>query len=163
MFLRRSPHSPHVAQQTPPAPRLASTTRGPTDSPMCCAWRRQSQESRDEHEAAFAAAARAWAAYRQPISFVRLAAHRELRQRVHRHHTHTLEPPPRLVVAIQPLVHEFFEPRPPLQPVRRQRHVNGERGPLCHRRQARPTRVLQVIVPTTRSAAPACSAPFKGD
>jgi hypothetical protein len=45
---RRTAHSPHVAQQTPPAPRLASTTRVPTDSPMCRARRCQSRESRDE-------------------------------------------------------------------------------------------------------------------
>jgi hypothetical protein len=31
------------------------------------------------------------------------------------------------------LVQGFLGPRPPLQPVRRHRHVEGERGSLCHR------------------------------
>jgi hypothetical protein len=30
-------------------------------------------------------------------------------------------------------VQGFLGPRPPLQPVRRHRHVEGERGSLCHR------------------------------
>ncbi len=47
---------------------------------------------------------------------------------------HILEPPSRLVVAIQPLVHEFLRPRPPLQPVRQHRYVEGKRAPsLRHR------------------------------
>jgi hypothetical protein len=45
---RRRAHFPHVSEQTPPATRLASTTRGLTDSPMCHTPRRQSRESWDE-------------------------------------------------------------------------------------------------------------------
>jgi hypothetical protein len=109
----RQAHSLHVAQQTPPVPRLASTTRGPTD-PMCRARRRQSRESRDEPprgsvrrgcacvgsipaadkeggrllvvELGESLLERPHYARRDhpPISFVRLAMHRELRQRVYR-------------------------------------------------------------------------------
>ena len=39
---------------------------------------------------------------------------------------------------IQPLVHEFHRPRPPLQPVRLPQHVDGERSPcLLHTRLCR--------------------------